>query len=128
MFRGLALLIDHVFIHAARQVKRVNAAGARKLRRNILSLQQTLRGIVSTGHEHEGMLSHAIEYWELFGKGPKRMLESIRTRKPAFSFEDYNAMLELQCRAESKDGEDDLNAYLIDLHALAMCVEGWDVA
>ncbi|GMK54564.1 hypothetical protein CspeluHIS016_0111500 [Cutaneotrichosporon spelunceum] len=128
MFRGLALLIDHVFIHAARQVKRVNAAGARKLRRNILSLQQTLRGIVSLGHEHEGMLSHAIEYWDLFEKGPKRMLESIRTRKPAFSFEDYKAMLELQCRAEGKDGGDDVNAYLIDLHALAMSVEGWDTA
>ncbi|BEI80172.1 hypothetical protein CcaverHIS002_0107010 [Cutaneotrichosporon cavernicola] len=128
MFRGLALLIDHVFVHAARQVKRVNAAGARKLRRNILSLQQTLRGIVSLGHEQEGMLSHAIEYWDLFEKGPKRMLESIRTRKPAFSFEDYNAMLELQCRADSKNGGDDLNAYLIDLHALAMSVEGWDVA
>lgn len=123
MFRGLAQLINHIFIHAARQIKHVNAAGARKLRRNIISLQQTLRGIIPSSAE--GMLARATEYWELFDRGPKEMLRNISTSRPAFSFDDYNAMLALQCAA-SEGGDTDLNSHLIDLHALAMEVTGWD--
>lgn len=120
MFRGLALLINHIFIHAARQIKNVNAAGARKLRRNILSLQQTLRGIIPSSKE--GMLARATEYWDLFERGPKEMLRNISTTRPQFTFDDYNAMLTLQCAGN----ESDLNSYLIDLHALSMEVDGWE--
>lgn len=47
------------------------------------------------------------------------MLKSISRDKPLFSFDDYNAMLALQC------GDEDVNAHLIDLHAVAMEVEEW---
>jgi exocyst complex component 4 len=40
-----------------------------------------------------------------------------------FSFDDYKVMLELQCKESSSE----LNSYLIDLHALAMSIEGWEV-
>lgn len=123
MFRGLALLINHIFINAARHVKNVNSAGARKIRRNILSLQQTLRGIVPSSSD--GMLARAMEYWDLFQQGPKGMLQNISRTRPQFSFEDYNAMLQLQCAAK-EHGDADLNSHLIDLHALAMEVEGWE--
>ena len=56
------------------------------------------------------------------------MLEAIRTAKPMFSFEDYNAMLNLQCKLDQAEApSSELNTYLIDLHALSMSVEGWDV-
>ena len=45
-----------------------------------------------------------------------------------FSFEDYNAMLNLQCKVDqAKTPSSELNTYLIDLHALSMSVDGWDV-
>ncbi|KAL1410158.1 exocyst subunit [Vanrija albida] len=125
IFRGLAALIDHVYVHAARDIKVVNSAGVRKIRRNILSLQQTLRGIIAS--EPEGMLLRATEYWDLFEKGPTKTLKSIRQTDPLFSFDDYNAMLTLQCKTDADETLPDLNEYLIDLHALAMSIPGWDV-
>ena len=45
IFRALGQLVDHCLIaYASKYVKGVNAAGVRKIKRNILSLQQTLRG------------------------------------------------------------------------------------
>jgi len=126
MFRGLATLIDHLFVSAARDIKVINTAGAHKIRRNILSLQQTLRGIIST--DAEGMLLRATAFWGLFELGPKKMLASIDTTHPMFSFDDYNAMLALQCKQDPEDKESsELNAYLIDLHAVAMQVDDWDM-
>ncbi len=58
---------------------------------------------------------------------PQEMMESIRTSKPMFSFEDYNTMLNLQCKMDQSDApSSELNTYLIDLHALSMSVEGWE--
>lgn len=117
MFKGLGNLIDNIFIQSARQLKHINGAGARKIRRNILSLQQTLRGINTTD-----VVLKSIEYWDLYELGPKQMLESIGG-KPDFGFDDYNAMLSLQCQENGLD----LNSHLIDLHALAMNIEDWEV-
>lgn len=69
MFRGLAVLIDYLFVNAARNIKAINAHGVHKIRRNILSLQQTLRGIIAS--DAEGMLLRATEFWDLFERGPK---------------------------------------------------------
>lgn len=56
------------------------------------------------------------------------MLEVLRTSKPIYSFEDYNAMLNLQCKADQNDAaSSELNTYLIDLHALSMSIDGWEV-
>ncbi|WRT65409.1 uncharacterized protein IL334_002352 [Kwoniella shivajii] len=126
VFRGLGQLVDQVFITSSKFIKMVNPAGVRKIKRDILALQQTLRGIAPAAKE--GQLNKAIEYWELYHKGPKEMLEELRTSKPIFSFEDYNTMLNLQCKADQDDGpSSELNTYLIDLHALSMSIEGWEI-
>jgi exocyst complex component 4 len=61
--------------------------------------------------------------------GFQDILESLRlTAKPPFSFEDYNTMLNLICKTDmSEAASSDLNTYLIDLHALAMSIDGWEV-
>jgi exocyst complex component 4 len=58
---------------------------------------------------------------------PQKMLSNIDTNKPMFTFDDYNAMLALQCNKDTDAESADLNAHLIDLHAVAMNVEGWEV-
>ena len=56
------------------------------------------------------------------------MLESIKNGRPAFTFEDYNVMLNLQCKMEqNQPPSSELNTYLIDLHALSMSIEGWEI-
>ncbi|WVR04091.1 hypothetical protein IAU60_001090 [Kwoniella sp. DSM 27419] len=126
VFRGLGQLVDQIFISSARNIKMVNPAGVRKIKRNILALQQTLRGIGAASFD--GTLDRAVEYWDLYDKGPKRMLEELKQTKPVFSFEDYNTMLNLQCKADQDDApSSELNTYLIDLHALSMSIEGWEI-
>ncbi|KAK4685429.1 exocyst complex component 4, partial [Tremellales sp. Uapishka_1] len=102
VFRGLGHLVDHLFIHAARSIKMVNEAGVKKIKRNIVSLQQSLRSIVNS--PGEGVLTRSIAYWDLYEGGPK-------------------------CKADQNDApSSELNTYLIDLHALSMSIEGWDDA
>ena len=69
MFRTLSQLVDHMFIQAARSLKVVNLEGVKKIKRNILSLQQSLRSI-NRGYD-EGVLSRSVTYWGLFERGPK---------------------------------------------------------
>ncbi|WVQ83526.1 hypothetical protein IAT38_005667 [Cryptococcus sp. DSM 104549] len=129
IFRGLGQLGDYCFITlASKHMKVVNAAGVRKIKRNILSLQQTLRGIAPASGE--GVLARAVAYWDLFERGPKEMLEDLKNMegKPPYSFEDYNAMLNLQFKLNKDDApSSELNTYLIDLHALSMSIEGWEL-
>ena len=55
------------------------------------------------------------------------MLEDLAVQRPLFSFDDYNTMLNLQCRTSiSEPPSSELNAYLIDLHALSMSIDGWE--
>ncbi|OWZ70298.1 hypothetical protein AYX14_04331 [Cryptococcus neoformans] len=124
IFRALGQLVDHCLIaYASKYVNGVNAAGVRKIKRNILSLQQTLRGIAAASEQ--GVLTRASEFWDLYEQGPKKMLEDLKNINgtPPYAFEDYNTMLKLQCKSNT----DELNTYLIDLHALSMDVEGWDL-
>jgi exocyst complex component 4 len=56
------------------------------------------------------------------------MLENLHVSKPIFSFEDYNTMLNLQCKADQAEApSSELNGFLIDLHALSMSIEGWEI-
>jgi exocyst complex component 4 len=69
VFRGLNHLVDHMFVHSARYIKHVNSAGVRKVRRNMLALQQSLRGI-SQSHQ-EGVLQLSNIYWDMYDQNPK---------------------------------------------------------
>lgn len=56
------------------------------------------------------------------------MLEELKSGRPMFTFEDYNTMLNLQCKESASDQpSSELNTYLIDLHALSMSIEGWEI-
>lgn len=73
IFRGLAHLVDHIFITSARSIKMVNSAGVKKIKRDILSLQQGLRNISASPGEAstEGILVRSMTYWNLYERGPK---------------------------------------------------------
>lgn len=58
----------------------------------------------------------------------QEMLEELNEGKPMFAFDDYNTMLNLQCTLDASNGKSaELNTYLIDLHALSMSIEGWEI-
>lgn len=70
IFRALGQLVDYCLIaYASKYVKGVNAAGVRKIKRDILSLQQTLQGIAASSDQ--GVLSRAAGFWDLYEQGPK---------------------------------------------------------
>jgi exocyst complex component 4 len=52
------------------------------------------------------------------------MLDTLKDGKPMFAFDEYNTLLELQCTGESSS---ELNSFRIDLHAISMSMEGWEV-
>lgn len=62
-----------MFIHTARHIKLINSAGVRKVRRNMLALQQSLRGI-SQSHQ-EGVLQLSNIYWDMYDQDPKVNLD-----------------------------------------------------
>jgi hypothetical protein len=69
LFRGTSHLVDHLFVHSARSLKLVNPAGVRKIRRNMLALQQSLRSIHHSSSD--GVLRISHQYWEMYEQNPK---------------------------------------------------------
>ena len=61
--------MDHLFISKARALGVVNTFGVKRLQRNIMALQQTLRVMPSL--EEESLFARSAEYWSLFELGPK---------------------------------------------------------
>jgi exocyst complex component 4 len=87
--------VDHMFIHAARSVTVINLAGVQKIKRNILSLQQTLRAIQGTD---DGILSRSIQFWDMYEKGPKVRISIRLACSPAGhagDFADFEAHFHL---------------------------------
>ncbi|KAJ9123257.1 hypothetical protein QFC22_001453 [Naganishia vaughanmartiniae] len=146
LFCGLGALTDQVMVSSARFVRFATQFGVYKIERNILAIQQTLRNI--TDGAEDSNMDRAKRYWALYGIGPKAMLEELQSRKPEFSFDEYNHMLNLQCKVDPKasnrfsgsfqmdssghsssrsavDADRTLyNDFLIDLHSLA--INDWD--
>lgn len=130
-----------MFVHSARHIKLVNSSGVRKIRRNMLALQQSLRGI-NQSQQGEGVLNLSSVYWDMYERDPKASLrrdrqchtdhiqdiiETLRTSKPLFTFEDYSTMLNLICKSDMTEvSSSELNTLLIDLHALSMSMDGWE--
>jgi exocyst complex component 4 len=68
VIRGLSYLADHIFVVSARAIKVINAAGVQKIKRNILSLQQCLRGLSRSQND---VLARSMAYWDMYEAGPK---------------------------------------------------------
>jgi exocyst complex component 4 len=151
-------------VSTGRYVRFATRFGVYKIQRNILAIQQTLCNI--TEGADDSILSKAQRYWQLYDLGPKvrkylgvifctdhlwsiqAMLEELQNQKPEFSFDEYNHMLNLQCKVDPKasqrfssgsqnnatgnvstqpsiDADRTLyNDFLIDLHSLA--INNWD--
>ncbi|KAJ9101966.1 hypothetical protein QFC20_005115 [Naganishia adeliensis] len=147
LFCGLGSLADQIMVSTGRYVRFATQFGVYKIQRNILAIQQTLRNI--TDGAEDAILSRAQRYWQLYEIGPKAMLEELQNKKPEFSFDEYNHMLNLQCKVDPKasqrmtlhssqanaNGSSSIptaidpdrtlyNDFLIDLHSLA--INNWD--
>ncbi|GAW04404.1 sec8 exocyst complex component specific domain-containing protein [Lentinula edodes] len=93
IFSGLGQLMEHTLINGARFLRRPNVYGIRKILRNILALQQSVKTITVNSNEN---FDRAKRYFSLFFLSPTDMLNGIQQHQE-FSFDDYQTMLALQC-------------------------------
>nr|GAT47843.1 Sec8 exocyst complex component specific domain-containing protein [Mycena chlorophos] len=116
VFMGLSNLIEQLLISGARHLRLPTTFGIKKILRNILALQQSIRTLTNDKHSTE--FERAKRYYLLFNLTPQDMLDKIR-EKQEFTFDEYQTMLTLQC---GSDGARDRNfsMYVIDLHGLEM--------
>lgn len=125
LFAGLGNLMEHLLITGARQLRIPNAFGIRKIMRNTLALQQSIKTL--TNDQQDSEFERVKLYYSLFFISPQEMLDGIRERQ-SFSFDEYQTMLKLQCGVDPARGKDgDVKAadhnyglYVIDLHGLEM--------
>ncbi|EIW86882.1 exocyst complex component sec8 [Coniophora puteana RWD-64-598 SS2] len=123
-FLGLEDLMEHLLISNARFVRTANSYGVKKILRNILALQQSVKMI--RGHS-EAEFDRAKGYYQLFFLSPQDMLDSIR-QKQMHTFDEYKIMLNLQCGVDSTLGEAGsaqannraYSMYCIDLHGIEL--------
>lgn len=125
VFAGLEHLMEHLLISNARHVRMANEFGIKKILRNTLALQQSVRTIGDDQQHVE--FEHAKSYYSLFFLTPQGLLDSIRQHQN-FTFDEYKTMLNLQCGVDQSIGEagvakatdHNYSMYLIDLHGLEL--------
>lgn len=126
-----------MLIVKAKFIRRANVNGIKKMIRNILALQQSIKTITSDSRGAD--FERAKRYYSLFFKSPnvsitsnasiitdtlqKVMLEGIKA-KQEFSFDEYHAMLKLQCGVDDSSGsqasDKNYGMHLIDLQRMEM--------
>jgi len=125
IFEGLGLLMESLLITYSRRIRKANAAGVRKINRNILALQQNQRAIADDPRSSN--LERAKKYYALYSFTPAKLLASIRSHAE-FTFDEYKAILNFQYgvdqslseAAAAQTADREYNMHLIDLHALAI--------
>jgi len=125
IFDGIGYLIDDLLIYNARYICVANDLGMKKMERNMLALQQCVKSIVHDAPDGEFL--RARQYYSLFSLHPRDMLASLHKQR-AFTFEQYEVMLSLQCgvdqsqkdRSGTQATDKDYSIYIIDLHGLEM--------
>ncbi|KAJ7169705.1 exocyst complex component sec8 [Mycena filopes] len=120
VFMGLSNLMEELLISGARHLRLPTPFGIKKIMRNILALQQSIKTL--TNEQQNTEFDRAKRYYSLFNISPQDMLDSIR-KKQIFTFEEYSTMLGLQCKIlpgeEGVKGADrNFSMYVIDLHGL----------
>jgi len=93
-FEGIGQLLEHLLISEAKRIRIANANGVRKMIRNILALQQSIKTLTSDTRGAD--FDRAKKYYTLFFRTPTELIESIKY-KQEFSFEEYHVMLKLTC-------------------------------
>lgn len=125
VFAGLEHLMEQLLISNARHVRMANGFGIRKIIRNTLALQQSVRTIGDDQQHAE--FERAKNYYSLFFLTPQGLLDSIRQHQN-FTFDEYKTMLNLQCGVDQSIGEagaakavdHNYSRYLVDLHGLEL--------
>ncbi|KAL5535762.1 SEC8 [Sanghuangporus sanghuang] len=123
VFEGLEALMEELLISNARSIRFANVHGIRKILRNIIAVKQNLKTLSSYSPKSE--FDRAREFYGLFSLGPQGLLENIKKEKK-FTFEESQAMLNLQCGVDQTTGQAGVNQasdrdysmYVIELHGL----------
>ncbi|KAI0756775.1 Sec8 exocyst complex component-specific domain-containing protein [Daedaleopsis nitida] len=123
-FEGIGHLMQHLLISNARFIQTANTFGIKKMMRNMLALQQNIKTI--SDDSTSAQFDRAKRYYSLFLLKPPEMLDMVRN-KQEFTFDEYKAILDLQCGVElSRTGgvaqaaDRNYNMYLIELHGLEL--------
>ncbi|WFD43953.1 Xaa-Pro aminopeptidase [Malassezia psittaci] len=90
---GLDVLLDGIMVDGVLQVRLINRHGVTKMIRNILSLQQNLKNLVTSPQLVD--LERSRRFWEMLSRDPQQWIGSLRQSHPAHSFEQYKAALDL---------------------------------
>ncbi|KAI1789788.1 Sec8 exocyst complex component-specific domain-containing protein [Ganoderma leucocontextum] len=122
-FEGMGHLMQHLLISNARYIHAANVYGIKKMNRNMLALQQNIKTI--TDDSHSTQFERAKRYYSLFLLSPPELLDTVR-QKQEFTFDEYKAILDLQCGVQSsapggvQATDRNYNMYLIELHGLEL--------
>ncbi|KAG5647569.1 hypothetical protein DXG03_008922 [Asterophora parasitica] len=125
VFVGLGHLLEDLLISNARHLRLPTSFGIKKIMRNILALQQSIKAL--TNDQQSTEFERAKQYYSLFFLSPQVMLHGIR-KKPVFTFDEYQTMLNLQCGVNPAEGEEgaakavdrNYGMYMIELHGLEL--------
>ncbi|KAH8929370.1 hypothetical protein BT69DRAFT_1235977 [Atractiella rhizophila] len=135
VFSGLSKFVDQLLVSCVRGFRAMNNEGAVKMIRSILSLQQNLKNLGTYNADAQGDMERSRRFWDLFSKGPKGMIETIKSGRLDYSFEDYKNLLSLMCGIEPSSSSPDnpplsaglgasainrrvFNEFIIELHSL----------
>ncbi|KAI0778405.1 Sec8 exocyst complex component-specific domain-containing protein [Trametes elegans] len=124
VFEGIGHLMQHLLISNARFIHSANELGIKKMMRNMLALQQNIKTI--TDDSISTQFDRAKRYYSLFLLSPPDLLEAVR-QKQEFTFDEYKAILDLQCGVQpsatngaAQAADRNYNMYLIELQGLEL--------
>ncbi|KAK4052526.1 exocyst subunit [Microbotryomycetes sp. JL221] len=117
IFLGLSTLMDQLLVSNSKHVRLMNQAGHTKMQRNILALQQNLKNIGDRQPLLDVKFDSSKKFWDMFQKGPKDMLEAIRAGTFKYDFEEYKALLNLQCGIDQSSKDATMGGNTIGLGA-----------
>ena len=132
--------MEHILISGASHLRSPNQFGIKKILRNILALQQSIKSLTNDRQDSE--FKKAKFYYSLFFISPKvflplcirsyaeihfqEMLNGAR-EKHLFNFDEYQTMLNFQCGVDPSDAKPaskavnpDYNSYVVELHELEL--------
>ena len=129
--------MEHILILDASRLRLPNQFGIKKILRNILALQQSIKSLTNDRPDSE--FEKAKLYYSLFFISPKvflllclhshaeahlqEMLDGAG-KKHFFQFDEYQTMLNLQCGVDASDAskaiDGDYSSYVKELRGLEM--------
>jgi len=126
VFEGLETVMEDILLSNSRYIRFANVHGIKKVLRNVLALRQSIKTMSSWSPDSE--FKRARQYYGLFEKGPQALLDNVRKER-AFSFEEYKAMLNLQCGVDqsivqsggvAQAADKKYGSYVIELHGMEL--------